>query len=126
MSDVQIRHICLHELAHLKNGDLIVMQILNILNILYWFNPLVWICFNMVRKDMECVCDQKGIQTLGQDGRKDYAGTVLQICSTGGGRLRAAISMNDGRCDMEKMIRNMYRKNSTGKKAKAIIRLLIS
>ncbi|MHC4124164.1 MAG: M56 family metallopeptidase, partial [Planctomycetota bacterium] len=42
-------HILLHELAHIKRGDLFVHAVYVILQILYWFNPFVW----LIRKHLQ-------------------------------------------------------------------------
>ena len=79
MDEQQLRFICLHELMHYKNGDLIVIKVMNILNCLYWFNPPVWLCFKLMKKDMETVCDQSVLRFLDKDMQNGYVKTLLHF-----------------------------------------------
>ena len=101
-SGEQVGHICLHELSHVKYGDLLVIAALNILRAIYWFNPFVWLCFRLVRADMEAACDARVIGRIGTTARPGYIGTVLQFAGhTEERRLNAAMGMADGRVPME-------------------------
>ncbi len=125
----RIRHVCIHELMHLKKGDLAIICMLNILNAVYWFNPLVWVCFRIIRKDMESVCDQRVIRILGREGRQGYIGTVLQYAGRTHSLLHAAMSINDGRQKLEKRIMDMFKQNKTsrgGRIAAIIVALLMA
>ena len=120
-SDVQLRHICLHELMHVKYGDLAVIALLNALCALYWFNPLIWLCFSLVRKDMEAVCDARVLRHIGKEARQEYIGTVLHFAGREKEqRLQAAMGMADGRVPMEQRIRAMFRQGRTGCRTKAL------
>lgn len=123
----KIRHVCMHEMVHLKKGDLVAILILNILNVIYWFNPFTWLCFRIIRKDMETVCDHKVVTILGQGGRQGYISTVLQYAGRASSMLHAAMSINDGRQRMEKRIHAMYkrRRTSAGGKAAAVVIALV-
>ncbi len=112
--DDQLRHIMMHELNHYKHGDLAVIWILNILNAVYWFNPLVWLCIRLMRKDMETVCDTAVLRRLGRGSRQAYISTILQFAEKNGGeRLQAALSINDERIQMKKRIEGMFMKKRT-------------
>lgn len=114
-TDAQIRHICLHELTHVKYRDLTVINIMGILRAVYWFNPLVWLCFIFIRRDMEAACDSRVIKRLGGGARKEYIGTVLQFAMRDDKvRICAAAGMTDGRLSMEQRIKSMFRKTRTG------------
>ena len=118
-SDVQIRHICLHELTHVKHGDLVVIAFLNILRAVYWFNPFVWLCFKLIRKDMETACDARVIGRVGMAARQAYIGTVLQFTAhRKKRRLYAAMGMADRRLTMEQRIRGMFKTARTGRKTR--------
>ena len=47
-----------HELAHVKRGDFLVMLLARLTRALYWFNPLSWFVFRMIRKEQEKACDE--------------------------------------------------------------------
>ena len=118
-NDEQIRHICLHELTHLKYGDLAVITLLNVLCAIYWFNPFVWLCFKLIRKDIETACDTRVISRVGTAARQEYIGTVLWFAvHEQKQHLYAAMGMADGRLTMEQRIRGMYKKARTGRKTR--------
>ena len=48
-----------HELMHYRSGDLWIAAWWRMLCCLYWFNPVVWLCFFWVRRDCEKACDQR-------------------------------------------------------------------
>ena len=48
-----------HELMHYKSGDLWIAAWWRVLCCLYWFNPVVWLCFFWARRDCERACDQR-------------------------------------------------------------------
>lgn len=56
-SSKDIEYIIKHELTHYRHKDNITNFVLCVLNILFWFNPLVYIIFDKIRLDMEIYCD---------------------------------------------------------------------
>ena len=117
----QIRHICLHELTHVKYGDLFAITLLNVLRAVYWFNPLVWVCFRFIRKDMETACDARVISHVGTAARQRYIGTVLQFTEhQEKQRLYAAMGMADGRLKMEQRILGMFKRQRTDAKGRIV------
>jgi len=47
-----------HELAHVKRGDFLVMLLARLSRALYWFNPLSWLVFRMIKNEQEKACDE--------------------------------------------------------------------
>jgi beta-lactamase regulating signal transducer with metallopeptidase domain/ankyrin repeat protein len=56
-SDAELRFIFLHEFAHLKRGDLTIQWLIALLQILHWFNPVLWLAFRRMRADREPATD---------------------------------------------------------------------
>lgn len=48
-----------HELMHERSGDLWIAAWWRLLCCVYWFNPVVWLCFFWARRDCEKACDQR-------------------------------------------------------------------
>lgn len=125
ISEQSLRHVMMHELVHLKRGDLWAIRFMNALSAVYWFNPLARLCFKYIREDMETACDHRVIKTLGQNGRLAYIGTVLQYAgSAKPERLAAAMGLADGRPAMEKRIKGMFGTARTGVKGRITAALL--
>ncbi|MCD6175568.1 MAG: HEAT repeat domain-containing protein [Planctomycetes bacterium] len=57
MSRQDTEHILLHELAHIKRGDLLIHAVYMILQIAYWFNPLLWMARRPLQNLRELCCD---------------------------------------------------------------------
>ena len=53
----ETRHILLHELAHIKRGDLLVHAGYMVLVTVYWFNPLLWLIRKHIQNLRELCCD---------------------------------------------------------------------
>jgi bla regulator protein BlaR1 len=81
-----LRHIFLHELAHLKRHDILVGHIAGLLHVMHWFNPLIGLAFRRMRADRELVCDALALSLLGPDETRAYGRTVVRQLE----RLRAA------------------------------------
>ncbi len=73
-TDAELRFIFLHEFAHLKRGDLILQWLVAILQILHWFNPVLWYAFRRMRADREPATDAL---VLSRTGEAEQYGHVL-------------------------------------------------
>jgi beta-lactamase regulating signal transducer with metallopeptidase domain len=73
-----IRYILLHELGHYKRGDLLLNQVMLIVKIIYWFNPLIWVLFKYVREDIEYANDAFVLYKIGEENAKDYSLTLVE------------------------------------------------
>jgi|GEM_PF-5479071 len=77
LSREEAEHILLHELCHLKRGDLWLHAAALLLQIVYWFNPLLLWAARQLRHAREICCDQTLAARLG-DGVKAYRQTLLK------------------------------------------------
>ena len=75
----ELRCVFWHELAHLRRRDLPLNWLLTGLQIIHWFNPLLWLGFARWRQDREHVCDVIALEALGMDRRKDYGRAILKL-----------------------------------------------
>lgn len=75
------KQILAHERTHLDKGDHWIKLIGFLALALHWFNPLVWISYILLCKDIEMACDERVVQFMEPDERKAYA-TALLRCST--------------------------------------------
>lgn len=81
LSESEKEYILLHERTHIKRFDHIFRLISYLVLCIHWFNPLVWIAFGLSGKDMEMSCDELVISKLGQDIKKDYSQTLLNLAT---------------------------------------------
>lgn len=81
MSGDTKQQILAHERTHLDKGDHWIKMVGFVALALHWFNPLVWIAYVLLCKDIEIACDQRVVQFMELDERKAYSSALLQ-CST--------------------------------------------
>jgi hypothetical protein len=55
---VELRCVLLHEIGHIRRGDLLWQWIFQIARAVHWFNPLVWVAGYVARGDAEMACDE--------------------------------------------------------------------
>lgn len=76
----QLRHVILHELAHIRRRDLAWGWLPELARIIWWFHPGVhWLC-RRVRLERELACDQRAMSLTGQDPVA-YAETLVRVVS---------------------------------------------
>ncbi len=73
-----LKPILLHELAHIKRGDLWINLIQTILQIAYFYNPLLWVANVIIRKVREQAVDEMVLVAMGEQA-EDYPETLLNI-----------------------------------------------
>src|ERR1041385_4665625 len=78
-STAELRHIFLHELAHIKRRDLEIGWVVALLQILYWFNPIVWFAFARMRADRELATDAMALAPVRKVSPSAYGETILKI-----------------------------------------------
>ncbi|MBQ8683914.1 MAG: M56 family metallopeptidase [Clostridia bacterium] len=76
----QVPHVLAHEQAHLRRFDHWWKPLGWLLLTVYWFNPLLWLAYILLCRDIELACDEKVIRELAADGRKAYSEALL-ACS---------------------------------------------
>lgn len=72
-----LRYILLHELAHWRRKDLYVNWLIALLQIIHWFNPLIWYAFYRMRQDRELACDATVLSVLHPDEYKRYGRSII-------------------------------------------------
>ena len=83
----ELRHIFLHELAHVKRWDTAVNGIAAVLQMLHWFNPLVRLAFRRMALDRELACDEMALNRLKQGENQAYGSTIIKLLETSPQRL---------------------------------------
>ena len=78
-SAAEQRFVFLHELAHLRRHDLLLNWIMTALQIVHWFNPLVWLGFSRWRVDREIACDAAALAAAGARSNRAYGETILRL-----------------------------------------------
>jgi beta-lactamase regulating signal transducer with metallopeptidase domain len=77
-SDEQLRVVLLHELVHLRRRDVWLNFLQTLLQIVYWWHPLVWLANARIRRVREEAVDDAVMLTL-RDEAEFYAPTLLEV-----------------------------------------------
>ena len=78
LGQAQLRSILVHELAHIKRGDLWCSLVQTVLQIAYFYNALLWIANYIIRTVREKAVDEMVLVNLGEEA-DDYPRTLLDI-----------------------------------------------
>ena len=80
MSEGDMENVIAHEEAHIKRKDYIVKPLGFLLLAVHWFNPVIWLGYEVFCKDIELACDEKVVKDYTAKQRADYSQTLL-FCS---------------------------------------------
>ncbi len=84
----EFEHVISHEKAHIKRGDHLIKPIGFILLALYWFNPVLWVAYILLCRDIERACDERVIKEMSDGEKKGYS-EALVACSVHRRRIMA-------------------------------------
>lgn len=73
-------YVIAHEKAHIRRKDFLWKPLGFLVLSVYWFNPIVWIAYIILCRDIESACDEKVIAELDDDARRGYSLALLN-CS---------------------------------------------
>ncbi len=80
MNGQDLEHVVAHEQAHIHRKDHWWKPFGFLLLTIHWFNPLVWLAYVLLCRDIELACDERVIKELGNEQRADYT-QALVACS---------------------------------------------
>ena len=88
--------VLLHELLHLNCGDLWAGVGMCVLRCLHWCNPLLWYCWDQAQNDCEALCDQRVLERLEGEERREYGVILLSMADDKYARAPGTTSMANG------------------------------
>ena len=80
MNGQYLEYVVAHEQAHICRKDHWWKPLGFLLLMIHWFNPLMWLAYVLLCRDIELACDEKVIKELGNEQRGDYT-QALVACS---------------------------------------------
>ncbi|MEM9986931.1 MAG: M56 family metallopeptidase, partial [Bacteroidota bacterium] len=78
LSPEQWEAILLHELAHIRRADYVVRLIQSLIEILFFYHPLIWWVGRDLTHEREACCDDQAVAACGDALRYAHALTTLQ------------------------------------------------
>ena len=80
MDSREMDHVIAHEQTHIRRKDHWWKPLGFLLLTIHWFNPLMWLSYILLCRDIELACDEKVIREMGNEQRADYT-QALVACS---------------------------------------------
>ena len=105
MSEETLDQVIRHEKAHLQRHDHWWKPVGFLLLAVYWFNPLCWIAYILLCRDIELACDEKVIRDMNKNEIAAYSQALLD-CSFPRKRITAC-PLAFGEVGVKKRIRDI-------------------
>lgn len=80
MDEQDMSHVIAHEQAHIRRKDHWWKPFGFLLLTIHWFNPLMWLGYVLLCRDIELACDEKVVKELNAEQKADYSQALLS-CS---------------------------------------------
>ncbi len=103
------RKILLHELLHLKYFDALQNALWSLMRALHWCNPFMQYVFDRIGNDMESLCDQRVLERLRGEERREYGGILLGMASESYARVPGTSSISNGAANIARRIEAIVR-----------------
>ena len=103
----QMECVLLHEYMHICRYDTILKLIATFILCVHWFNPMVWLLYLLLNRDIELACDECVVRRLGEGAKAGYARTLILLEEQKSGLV---------------LIGSHFSKNATEERIKAIMR----
>ena len=88
-------YVVAHETAHIKRLDHLTKPAGFLLLSVYWFQPLVWLAYVLLCRDIELACDERVIRKLGAACKKPYSEALLQCSARRSGALACPLAFGE-------------------------------
>ncbi len=75
----KLQYILTHELVHIRRYDTLTKLLLTAAVCVHWFNPFVWMMYILANRDIELLCDETVVRTLGETIKSEYAFTLIGL-----------------------------------------------
>lgn len=81
LTESELGYILMHEQTHIKRFDYLIKPSAFLALCFHWFNPLVWIAFVLMSHDMEMSCDERVLNKMGINIKRDYSNSLLALAT---------------------------------------------
>lgn len=125
MSNHELSYILLHEQVHIIRLDYLIKPFAFMLLIFHWFNPLMWLSYALMSKDMEMSCDESVVNKMGQKIKRSYSTSLLTL-SVNKKSLLTGSPLPFGESNVKARIKNILTYSQPSKKMIAAYMLVIA
>lgn len=105
IKEEQVSFILAHEKAHLKWHDNLWKVFGLFILAIHWFNPLVWLAYALLCRDIELACDERVVKKMSEEDKRNYVKSLL-ICSSPT-RFEGLCSVSFGEISIRKRVKGV-------------------
>ena len=105
MNGQYLEYVVAHEQAHICRKDHWWKPLGFLLLMIHWFNPLMWLAYVLLCRDIELACDEKVIKELGNEQRGDY--TQALVAGSVNRRMIAACPLAFGEVSVKERVKSV-------------------
>ena len=102
-------HVILHELLHVKHHDALQNVLWCVCRALHWCNPFLHFLINRIGNDMESLCDQRVLERLEGEERREYGISLLAMANDRYPRAPGTTSVSNGGKNIARRIEAIVR-----------------
>ena len=128
LSREELRYVFMHELGHLRRRDIYVGWLMSLLQVLHWFNPLVWLAFYRMQSDRELACDALVLSYTRSGESKEYGRTIVSLLErfSRPQRLPSMAGISENKSQLKRRIKMIakFKKTSRTRRAGAMLLLV--
>ena len=103
------KKVILHELLHLRYYDSLQNLFWYVLRAFHWCNPLLLYVFSRIGNDMESLCDQRVLELLEGEERREYGHILLNMVNEKYARCAGTSSISNGGRNISRRIQAIVR-----------------
>lgn len=78
-AEKELQYILEHEYVHIQRWDAVFKLLMITVLCLHWFNPLVWLMYLLLNRDLELSCDEAVIRRFGRSMKQEYAVVLIDM-----------------------------------------------
>ncbi|MFA5021366.1 MAG: M56 family metallopeptidase [Patescibacteria group bacterium] len=123
MQKDELDYILLHEQTHIRHRDYWIKPLAFIVLAVYWFNPVIWIAYILMARDMEMACDESVIKHTKEENKGTYSNLLLSLSIKKSGLMNP---LSFGQNNIKTRIKNILHYKKPAKWLAGCICLLIA
>ena len=74
-----LNYILTHEYVHIRHFDILTKMLMMLAVSIHWFNPMVWVMYLLLNRDIELICDETVIKLFGEKNKSSYAHILIDM-----------------------------------------------
>ena len=122
LSSEEQTQIVAHERVHIKRQDPLIKMGAYFILLVHWFNPILWLSYILMTKDMEMSCDERALKEASKEEKYVYAKVLLRISEEAPKSLPAtAYSIGD----VGQRLKNIFSFQKTNRKEKVVFSFIL-